>query len=310
MRSQRKNWGTSIVFGFSAIACFTLFALFGCNTTPPQAKKVYDRQEHRTEPPPSRDLDQDGAPDNPPDFAALPEPVPRVEPLSKYGNPATYEVFGKTYRTLKTSAGYTERGIASWYGTKFHKRRTSSGEPYDLYAFTAAHKTLPLPCFAEVTNLRNGRKLIVRINDRGPFHDNRVIDLSYAAASRLGILPVGTGLVEVRVIDPRRPGPAIRLASARTSQSDAPVRSETRVATAPNNLYLQVGAFQSRANAERLRDRLQQSVTSAIHVVQAEIAQNTVYRVRIGPLQNVDEADRLTGKLARLGVGKLRVVID
>ncbi|NIA01422.1 MAG: septal ring lytic transglycosylase RlpA family protein, partial [Planctomycetia bacterium] len=145
---------------------------------------------------------QDSAPYRAIDVSAVKDAIPRVEPKSRYGNPASYVVLGKRYTTLASSKGYKKRGIASWYGTKFHGHRTSSGESYDMYEMSAAHKTLPLPTYARVSNLRNGRSVIVKINDRGPFHENRVIDLSYAAASRLGILGKGTGLVEVEAIDP------------------------------------------------------------------------------------------------------------
>src|SRR5512143_1873224 len=143
---------------------------------------------------------KDSGPRRPVDTSNVSEPVPRNEPRSRYGNPASYVVDGREYHVLATSNGYVERGIASWYGTKFHGGRTSSGETYDMYKMTAAHKTLPIPCYARVTNLENGRSVIVRVNDRGPFHDNRIIDLSYAAANRIGISPKGTGLVEVRAV--------------------------------------------------------------------------------------------------------------
>ena len=143
----------------------------------------------------------DGAPAELPDVANLPEPVPHPEPPSRYGNRSPYVVLGKTYTVLPSAAGYIERGVASWYGTKFDGRMTSSLEPYDLAQFTAAHRTLPLPSYARVTNLENGRSVIVRINDRGPFHDGRLIDLSYAAAIKLGVNVHGTAQVEVRGID-------------------------------------------------------------------------------------------------------------
>ncbi len=149
----------------------------------------------------------DGAPSELPDVANLPEPVPHPEPLSRYGNRSPYSVLGKTYTVLPTAAGYDERGVASWYGTKFDGRMTSSLEPYDLAQFSAAHRTLPLPSYARVTNLENGRSVIVRINDRGPFHDGRLIDLSYAAAIKLGVNVHGTAMVEVRGIDTSQPVP-------------------------------------------------------------------------------------------------------
>ena len=138
------------------------------------------------------------------DLDTISDAVPREEPLSRYGNMDEYEVFGRTYRTLDSAEGYEAEGVASWYGEEFHGRSTSSGEPYDMYAMTAAHKTLPLPSYAEITNLDNGRKVVVRVNDRGPFHDGRLIDVSYAAAHRLGMLGTGTTRVGVRALTPGR----------------------------------------------------------------------------------------------------------
>ncbi len=136
------------------------------------------------------------------DLAGIPDAVPTEEPLSPYGNPPEYEVSGRTYHVMTTSEGYEAEGLASWYGSKFQGRRTSSGEPYDMYGMTAAHRTLPLPTYVEVTNLDNDRSVIVRVNDRGPFHDGRIIDLSYVAARKLGIVGVGTARVRVRALEP------------------------------------------------------------------------------------------------------------
>ncbi|HEY5805726.1 MAG TPA: septal ring lytic transglycosylase RlpA family protein [Lysobacter sp.] len=144
----------------------------------------------------------DSTPDHVPDVDAIPEPEVTREPRSAVGNRETYSVLGKKYRVLDSTKGYVEKGTASYYGQKFHGRRTSNLEVYDMYAFTAAHKTLPLPSFARVTNLDNGKSVVVRVNDRGPFHDGRVIDLSYAAAVKLGITARGTGRVEVRALQP------------------------------------------------------------------------------------------------------------
>jgi rare lipoprotein A len=240
----------------------------------------------------------DNAPLNPKDLSGVQNAVPRVEPHSRYGNPESYVVFGKRYYTKSSSAGYTERGIASWYGTKFHGRRTSSGEPYDIYKMTAAHKTLPLPTYAHVTNLRNGRTIIVKINDRGPFHANRIIDLSYAAAARLGILEYGTGLVEVEAIDPSKPAP------------QPPAVTRQAVAGDPTTLFLQVGAFSNRDNAERLGKRLQSSNLGEVHITEAHNTARPLYRVRIGPLTTVDDADRISNSLISLGISDTRVIID
>ncbi len=143
-------------------------------------------------------------PSPPTDVFSIPDAVPRAEPRGTRGNPPFYEVFGKRYYVMASSEGWVERGTASWYGPGFHSASTSLGEPYDMYAMTAAHKTLPIPCYAEVTNTRNGRKVVVRINDRGPFVGDRIIDLSYTAAAKLDMLQAGTAPVEVRVLTPGR----------------------------------------------------------------------------------------------------------
>ncbi|TCT22200.1 septal ring lytic transglycosylase RlpA family protein [Thiobaca trueperi] len=142
----------------------------------------------------------------PPHIARIPDAVPKVEPLSRSGNPESYVVLGKRYYTQRDRRGYVERGLASWYGQPFHGRPTSSGETYDMHAMSAAHKTLPLPTYARVTNLENGRSIVIRINDRGPFKDERIIDLSHTAAVKLGVVRTGTARVEVRAIEPSRRG--------------------------------------------------------------------------------------------------------
>jgi len=244
--------------------------------------------------------EQDGAPTKAVNLDSVPDAVPRVEPRSRSGNPPSYVVNGRRYYVSDTAVGYRERGIASWYGTKFHGRRTSSGERYDMYAMTAAHRSLPLPTYVRVTNLQNGRQIVVKVNDRGPFHQNRIIDLSYAAAHKLGIAGRGTGLVEVVAITPGQSTPA-----------------PTRVTTAPpttNNghpgLYLQVGAFINQINAERLRDRLVQASLGRVHVLSAVAGNRPVYRVRLGPLGTVDQADRLARTLTSLGYDDPRIVTE
>ena len=259
----------------------------------------------------------DSAPDQQINVSHVADAVPRVEPKSRYGNPESYVVLGKRYHTLTSNTGYRERGVASWYGTKFHGHRTSSGESYDMYKMSAAHKSLPLPTYARVTNLRNDKSVIVKINDRGPFHDNRLIDLSYAAASRLGILGEGTGLVEVEAINPDQPeqrAPKLqpqphRLASKpKTDVSVAPPSVKTN---AEPLLYLQVGAFQSRSNAERLKSRLTTTAPEKkLHISEASANQQRVYRVRIGPLDSVESADQLAQSLLQHGIESPRVVID
>jgi|GEM_PF-425441 rare lipoprotein A len=182
---------------------------------------------------------QDGHPhpSHIPDLANISEPKPKYEPKSRYGNSPNYTVFNKTYSVLKSSDGYKERGYASWYGTKFHGFRTSSGEVYDMYSMTAAHKTLPLPTYAKITNLHNKHSVIVKINDRGPFHGDRIIDLSYAAASKLGIIANGVGVVEVTAINPRDKNYTISPGSSST---------------------LQLGAFIQESNAKNLVNKLEE----------------------------------------------------
>ena len=237
---------------------------------------------------------QDSAPPQPTDVSSLPDAVPRAEPRSKYGNRPSYKVNGTTYQVLKDAAGYNERGIASWYGRKFHGRRTSSGEPYDMYAMTAAHRSLPLPCYARVTNLQNGRSVVVKINDRGPFHDNRLIDLSYAAAIKLDITAAGTGMVEVHVLDINETAPP------------APIVLR---ATTPPQLYVQLGAFAQAENAQTLAEKLKQHGFQPL-IVATQLDAGLLHRVRLGPLPTVDNADDLVRKLLKLGFAQRQVVVE
>jgi len=245
------------------------------------------------------------------DVSHVPDAVPRVEPRSRGGNPSTYVVLGKRYYTLQDSKNFVERGIASWYGRKFHGRKTSNGEVYDMYAMSAAHKKLPIPTYAKVTNLKNGRSVIVRINDRGPFHENRVIDLSYAAASRIGVLGKGTALVEVRAIDPSAPEPAkatrVAYKPPRNTNEQA-VRVPSGSATP--QIFLQAGAFSDSGNAQRLRKRLQQGLARSVRVTPVTTAGGDVHRVQVGPLASVEIADTVSAQMHELGIGKPLVVID
>ncbi|MDT8386484.1 MAG: septal ring lytic transglycosylase RlpA family protein [Thiogranum sp.] len=255
---------------------------------------------------------QDTAPARIIDPATLKDAVPRVEPKSRWGNAESYVVLGRRYQTLASNENYVERGVASWYGTKFHGHRTSSGDTYDMYGMSAAHKSLPLPTYAQVTNLRNGKSVIVKINDRGPFHDNRLIDLSYAAAAKLDILSAGTGLVEVRAINPQRhladqQKPKITASKPKFAAAHQPVAK-----TAPDPvMYLQLGAFSDRDNAERLRSRLDGlELPGALHISEGVAGEQRVYRVRVGPMPTVDSADQASRILATHGIDSPRIVID
>jgi rare lipoprotein A len=233
-------------------------------------------------------------PPTPADIAAIPDAVPRIELRGRSGNPPFYTVQGRRYALLPTPQGYAERGVASWYGPGFHGVSTSMGEPYDMYAMTAAHKTLPIPCYARVTNLVNGRSVVVRINDRGPFVANRLIDLSYTAAAKLDMLRAGTAMVEVRVVTPDDPQ-----SQALTRASEAP----------PPTLYVQAGAFAIPGNATGLQQRLVQAgLTSA--VVMPPLPGHHLYRVRVGPVNSVADFDALAARLATLGVPDARLALD
>jgi len=228
----------------------------------------------------------------PPNVAVIPDAIPRPEPRSAKGNPAFYDVFGKRYFVLATAAGYVERGVASWYGPGFHAERTATGEAYDMYGMTAAHKTLPLPAYVQVTNLRNGRNVVVRVNDRGPFKDGRIIDLSYTAASKLDILRDGTAFVEVRALTPGAEQPA------------------TGPVTPPSALFVQAGAFGSEANASKVLAQLRAQGIEKSFVRQDQLNGQTLYRVRVGPIPNVAQFDRVVAQLRKLGIADARLAAD
>lgn len=245
----------------------------------------------------------------PPD--SVPDMVPRTEPRSRYGNPPFYDVMGKRYFVLSSSVGYVERGVASWYGPGFHKVRTSTGETYDMYGMTAAHKTLPLPAYVRVTNLQNGRSIVVRVNDRGPFVGNRIIDLSYTAASKLDMLRNGTAMVEVRSLEAVSSNTPLvaQVAEPPPAPAPAPAADVTTVAV-PRALYIQAGAFSDPRNADRLLEKLRGGGYGKVFVQDNEIAGRRMYRVRIGPVPNVAEFDRVVAALERVGVNDAHLALD
>lgn len=241
--------------------------------------------------------------------SSVPDAVPKYEAKSKYGNPESYVVSGNRYRVLKNNVGYVEVGIASWYGEKFHGRRTSNGETYDMYAMTAAHKSLPLPSYVEVINRKNGRKIIVRVNDRGPFHKNRIIDLSYTAAAKLDIIKAGTGLVEIRAIHPRTNETSGKNVSKNVISVKTPVYSSS-VSGSAEGFYIQVGSFSNPVNAGKLRARLEGLANGIVHIRETELNDMTMYRVRIGPIDNIDVADKIVASLGEYGITEHHVVLD
>ncbi len=241
----------------------------------------------------------DSGPAVPPDLRHVKEPVPRKEPPSRYGNPESYTVLGRTYRVLDSADGFSERGIASWYGNKFHGKRTSSGEPYDMYAMTAAHKTLPIPVHVKVTNLDNGKTVIVRVNDRGPFKDGRIIDLSYAAAHKIGMTGTGTARVEIQALDGEDKQPNTRLAEG---DGSAAVAEE-------GPFFVQVGSFRREDSADEVAAQVQPLVGYPVRVYPGETEDGDVYRVRVGPLSRRDYAEKVREHLVDKGYGQPAIVM-
>ncbi len=269
----------SVAIRKSFSAVLLLLGIAACSTTP-EKQVVQER--------------------SPAELAGIPDAVPKVEPRSELGNMRTYEVFGKRYYVLDSEEGFEQRGIASWYGPQFHGKKTSSGETYDMYAMTAAHKTLPLPSYLEVKNLENGRKVIVRVNDRGPFHDNRVVDLSYTAAIKLDMVAKGTALVEIRAINP---------GTHRGGGAPARPRSGSAQQSEPLDFYIQVGVFSDFDNAERLKNRLQ-ALNSPIRLEATVLDSGVGFRVKIGPLNNIESADEIVSRLELFDIYDHRILLE
>jgi rare lipoprotein A len=232
----------------------------------------------------------------PAEVERIPDVTPRAEPLSKLGNPAFYDALGKRYFVMQSAAGYQERGVASWYGPGFHEASTSSGEQYNMYSMTAAHKTLPLPTYVQVTNLNNGRSIVVRVNDRGPFKSGRIIDLSYAAATKLDMVRDGTAFVEVKAILP--------------GDNTVPAVAASPATTTISTMYVQAGAFGDAANAERLAAQLRNRGFANVFVRDDVVKTRTLYRVRIGPVAKVEEFDSVVANLKSLGIDDAHLALD
>lgn len=249
-------------------------------------------------------LEQNGGSDGPGDTALLPQAgseQPRDLPKSRYGNPDEYEVFGKQYQVMDSAQGYQEQGIASWYGSKFHGRKTSSGEVYDMYNMTAAHTSLPIPTFVSVRHIDTNKSIIVKVNDRGPFHTDRIIDLSYAAAAELGILEHGTAVVEVTAISRSLP------AEANASSAEPSTQSVTfSEQTGPH--VIQVGAFSVVGNAELMRNRVDQAMQLSTAYIVSE-QDNSVHRVRFG-VAATTALDEVFAHLEHFGIENYSIISD
>lgn len=248
-------------------ACLLSIALAGCATTARRAT-----------------TGTPALPALPAHWQAIPNPVPHYLPPAPHGNPPFYDVNGRRYYVLASAAGYHEIGVASWYGAHSQGKHTADGDRYDMYAMTAANKVLPLPTYVRVTDLSNGRSVIVKVDDRGPFVAHRLIDLSYLAAAKLGMLGTGTALVDVEAITPGSP--------ATVASAMQPVGAL---------LYVQVGAFTVPANAERVLARLQAAGMANAFILSPSVTGGDLYRVRVGPVSDVDQYDRLAARLTGLG---------
>lgn len=240
------------------------------------------------------DQQYDSAPVNPPDTSHVQEPIPKAEPRSRYGNPESYTVLGETYHVLDTAVGYNEVGYASWYGTKFQGERTSSGETYDMYQYSAANKVLPLPTYVRVTNLGNHKSVIVRVNDRGPFHPGRIIDLSWVAAKEIGMLATGTARVRVEAIVPGA-------SSATPATSSSPQNSDPLPA---GQLYLQLGAYSQISGANQLQKKLL-SLNRLPPL--ALVRRDGLYKLWLGPLSSRSQQQSLRVRLKQQGFASIPV---
>ena len=218
---------------------------------------------------------------------------------SSRGNPSSYVVFGKRYYVLDSARGFVERGTASWYGRKFHGRETSSGEIYNMHDMTAAHKTLPLPTYVRVENIDNGKSVIVKVNDRGPFVGNRIIDLSYAAAQKLGVIGPGTAQVEIS---------ALHSDSAKRPVVRSIPLTDRAAEDIP--LFIQMGSFGSEDNALKMTRQLRALDENAVSVSQLQTTAGLFYRVRVGPLYGIDEANAVLSRLNGKGFSDAKIVVD
>jgi rare lipoprotein A len=283
-------------------ACTALLA--ACSTAPPSAPPA---SAPAPATPSTKYYKDDGPGDAPPaNLEQIPDATPRLEPLHRFAN-RPYTVLGRDYVPATALRNYKERGIASWYGRKFHGQKTSIGETYDMYAMTAAHPTLPLPSFARVTNVATGKSVVVRVNDRGPFLHGRIIDLSYAAAHKVGIASKGSGEVEVEAIIPgdrpiltaAAPLPPVATAapaSASTTPLPAAEAPPAPISRDTGGFAVQLGAFQNFINAQTFLAHVQAQLASA--QVEPKVREaNGMFRVYVGPYPDRDEAKRVAERI-------------
>ncbi|MGH8460850.1 MAG: septal ring lytic transglycosylase RlpA family protein [Stenotrophobium sp.] len=298
-----------LVLAASLAACGSLPPLRtegGGTRVVPEAKPTYPSG-------PANPLEQDRPPppgEIPPNVANTPDAVPVPLPRSASGNAQTYEVLGKTYEVMDDAHGFHQRGYASWYGQKFHGHKTASGERYNMFAMTAAHKTLPLPTFVRVTNLANHKTAIVKVNDRGPFHSKRIIDLSYAAAAKLGIIGHGTSMVQIDTVEPASdtaPAPPPPPAATATASMTSPQVPAAKIPVPdarllPGGGYLQVAAYLDPINARAMSEQLQNQGVAAVSIHTRDGDQPPVHRVLVGPFLNESAAHDVREQLSAQGL--------
>jgi rare lipoprotein A len=278
------------------IVLVLIMFIASCSITPTS------RYQHRNDSAPSVRMDPD----------QIEDAIPTVEPQSKWGNSSSYEVRGVRYRVLPDNIGYTAKGKASWYGSKFHGHTTSNGEIYDMYEMSAAHKTLPIPTYLSVTNVRNGRQVIVRVNDRGPFHEDRIIDLSYAAALKLGFVKHGVAQVKLEAIDPvawnEQQNQIANNGNDTSIEEDAELNLqqavEQNLQEDADDIYIQVAAFSQLSSAKQLKERLQIQTDWSVVIFHDAQKKPNLHKVQIGPLDNLETAQQLQEKLNSDGHGK------
>ncbi|WP_233152914.1 septal ring lytic transglycosylase RlpA family protein [Motiliproteus sp. MSK22-1] len=278
-----------------SLAILVLALLAGCSGSGSKSSSRYS-------------ISQDRGPDKQVDLSKVADAVPRLEPRSRGGNKSPYEVWGKRYYVMPSSEGYRQQGTASWYGKKFHGHKTSNGEIYDMYGMSAAHKSLPLPSYVRVTNLDNNRSVVVRVNDRGPFHGSRLIDLSYAAAYKLNMLKKGTARVEVEAINPQGYSVSQLVTEAQPGLG-APVKEASQfAASGSTRQYIQVGAYSSWAAAQTVKTQLESLDKGLQVLIRKREGTNPVYRVQMGPVEKSSPMEEVFSALRSAGFADFRLI--
>ena len=289
---ERVRWGVRSVA--KALLLPALVMLVGCASSPSATPASPNAGRYQ--------ISQDRAPTRVLNASEVRDVVPIAINRTMAGNRSPYEVLGKRYRVMSSEEGYFERGVASWYGEKFHGHKTSNGEIFDMYEVSAAHKSLPIPSFLKVTNLDNNRSIVVRVNDRGPFHGDRIIDLSYAAAVKLGYADRGTARVELEAIVVKGDAPRERIEQPQLARVGG-----GKIA----NQYLQVGAYSKRGSAQEVAEQLQGLTRQPVRIEEVRSSQGqTLHRVRIGPLSDLTEVDMLKARVASANLGTPYTVSD